>query len=387
VPLAHKRTQKYFQKVGVSKMTAHYHHHSSTFLDEYEHQFLYQPDKKIQLSFSSKTKSPFPLIRVKPTQTLDVGYGGKLNAAAELRLKERIMYKLLYFDLFRFPLNLSDFQDLLPIHCSASDIQYSLDSLSDAKMCFRYKDYYSLKKSMVGELVKKRMREETMVSEFIKKLPFYIRLISRFPFVKAIAISGSLSKGVMQKNGDADYFIITKQNRLWISRTLLILFKKVFLLNSKKYFCVNYFVGENMLDIPDKNEFTATEIAFLIPVFGHDLINKFQEKNNWYKNYYPNKVQRASFEDFSQKSWLKRLGEFFLDNSFGDELDNFFLDLTLRKWREKFIKFEKAKFDLVLRSHKNVSKHHPQDYQSKVLNTLEERKRKVRKALYGELVE
>ena len=49
-----------------------------------------------------------------------------------------------------------------------------------------------------------------------------------FPFVEAIGISGSLSKGYFDENSDIDYFIITKPNRLWFCRTLLVLYKKIF---------------------------------------------------------------------------------------------------------------------------------------------------------------
>ncbi|MEZ5195381.1 MAG: hypothetical protein R2764_02960 [Bacteroidales bacterium] len=76
--------------------------------------------------------------------------------------------------------------------------------------------------------------------------------ISNFPYVRGISLSGSLSKGYIGDDPDIDYFIITKENRLWLSCTMLIAFKKIFLFNSCKYFCVNYFIDTNNLEIEEK---------------------------------------------------------------------------------------------------------------------------------------
>ena len=73
------------------------------------------------------------------------------------------------------------------------------------------------------------------------------RFISKFPFVAAVGVSGSLSKGYYDSDSDIDFFIITQHNRLWICRTLLMVYKKIFLLNSRKYFCPNYFISSEQL--------------------------------------------------------------------------------------------------------------------------------------------
>ena len=85
-----------------------------------------------------------------------------------------------------------------------------------------------------------------------------------FPFVRGVFLSGSISKGFMSESDDIDYFIITAPGRLWLTRTLLILFKKIFLFNSFRNFCLNYFIDSENLYIPEHNRYTATEIVFLI---------------------------------------------------------------------------------------------------------------------------
>ena len=51
-------------------------------------------------------------------------------------------------------------------------------------------------------------------------------IIAAFPFVRAVGISGSLSKQYADENSDIDYFIITAANRLWIAKNLPAYFQK-----------------------------------------------------------------------------------------------------------------------------------------------------------------
>ena len=83
-----------------------------------------------------------------------------------------------------------------------------------------------------------------MANEIMPKAIKISRKIAKFPFVESVNLSGSLSKGYYDLEDDIDFFIITKPNRLWIARTLLILYKKVFLLNSKKHFIFEVFFFE-----------------------------------------------------------------------------------------------------------------------------------------------
>jgi hypothetical protein len=202
----------------------------------------------------------------------------------------------------------------------------------------------------------------------LKKARFYSRLISYFPFVEGVFISGSLAKGVVDKKGDIDYFIITRPGRLWLCRTSLIVFKKLFLFNSKKYFCVNYFIDSNNLQIPDKNIFTATELIFAKPMYSPQLCTSFFESNSWQYNFYPNKpLIDVSHAHKKNNTILKRFVEWIFKDSLGEKLDTWCFKYTLNHWKNKFDNFDKEAFDLNFRSRKNVSKHHPSGFQHKVL--------------------
>jgi len=215
--------------------------------------------------------------------------------------------------------------------------------------------------------------------KLLKKSKTYVRVIARFPFVRAIAISGSLSKFYASEEPDIDYFIITKPNRLWVARTILIAFKKVFLLNSYKYFCLNYFIVQDNLEIEEKNLFTATEITTMMPVFGKNINNHFFEKNQWISAFYPNfNVDDLKGIPVNNTKSPKRIIEFFLGGKFGNAMDNYFMNITINHWTKKYRQGQDDnEFNLSFKSGKNVSKHHPQNFQKKVLNRFKHKVKEI----------
>lgn len=271
---------------------------------------------------------------------------------------------LSYFDIFDHPLRLEELKELC---LNKSLNEQELERLIDSGMCFKYNEYISISANIENQ-VKSRLEKEERAKKYLKKLPLYAKLISKFPFVLGLGISGSLSKNVMQDDGDIDYFVITKKNRLWICRTLLILFKKVFLLNSKKYFCVNYFVDEDNLEIRDKNIFTAIELTYLLPVFNAQIFEKLNRNNTWVSSYFEPIIHPINFKPIERKSYKNHWIESVLGEKLSNKLDLFFMDITIKRWKKKFSHFNADKMELTMRSNRGVSKHHPSDFQNKVLN-------------------
>jgi hypothetical protein len=285
---------------------------------------------------------------------------------------EAVLKVICYYDVFNHPLTPNEIEKNISIEISSYFLYMALSDLVDMGLLSSFNDYYFLHTKQKS-IVASRLEKEKRAKEFMRKSTFFTRIISSFPFVEAVCISGSLSKGVMEPDGDIDYFIITTPQRLWLCRSFLILFKKLFLFNSHKYFCVNYFVDTNNLIIPDENLFTATEVSSLLPVINHKLYQKFMSANSWVQNYFPNTSLRNADNCIVQKkNLLKRFAEFVLGGSLGEYIDNLFFKLTLKRWKKKFPHFTSTDFNLNLRTRKTVSKHHPRGYQQKVLQRYNE---------------
>lgn len=281
-----------------------------------------------------------------------------------------MLEQLLYSEVFSHPLTkeeLLQFSALYPGD-QKHEIETTLDALKEAQLISESDGFYSVfePKNKIDE----RRKATQKANELLPKAMRVAAFIHKFPFVEGVGISGSLSKGILHSDGDFDYFIITRPNRVWLARTLLILYKKAFLFNSRKYFCVNYFIDSEHLEIEEKNRFTAVEIATLIPAVG-EVFNAFYTENEWLKDFFP-QGKRTDFETIQKnKPALSRSLEFLLRGRFGSSLDRRSMAITFRRWKRKFGDFDASKFDLTMKSRPYVSKHHPNDFQNKVLNRFE----------------
>ena len=248
------------------------------------------------------------------------------------------------------------------------DTTIELTNLISDKILTKVDDFYVYANDL--ESVTKRLKGNLHASKALIKANQQASFIAKFPFVKAVGISGSLSKGYYDNESDIDFFVITKHNKLWICRTLLMLYKKLFLLNSRKYFCVNYFISENQLEIEEKNRFTATELKTLIPMQGKAIFEQFYIKNKWVSGYFSKFYPDTNAVLDTKKLMLTIVLEFVFDTKIGNYFDFTFKKITLQKWKSKFDHLTEKDFEIALKSTKNISKHHPSNFQKKVLLAL-----------------
>ncbi len=273
---------------------------------------------------------------------------------------------LLYFDVFQYPLRAEEITRFLGLPAQkADDMNGELSALVD-EGAIQERDGYFGSGDLCGK-IERRLADNARAEKRMGKARRMSRFIGRFPFVRGVMLSGSISKGCLAADGDIDYFVITEPGRLWIARTLLIGFKKLFLFNSRRDFCVNYFVDLDHLAIEDRNLFTATEVLTLIPTFHGDVCQRFFAANRWAEELLPN-IGGPSTSGIPQgEGAMKRLLEGAFRNGLGDEFDEWCMLRTLRHWRGKFAELERPEFDLALRTRKYVSKHHPRNFQRRVL--------------------
>ena len=278
-----------------------------------------------------------------------------------------IIHTLLYFDIFSYPITISEIHQCSSLsNISPAEIESEIQHLIEFGYIFRLGNYYSARNK--AELADLRNVGNSLAKKYIKKAKLISRFIGCFPYVRSVSLSGSLSKEYMKTDSDIDYFIITEPGRLWIARTLLILFKKIFLLNSHKYFCVNYFIDTDHMEIEEKNRFTATEIAYLIPTYGRDVFKRFYDSNLWFHSYLPNFPPRNLEKvPVSRSRGIKKLLETVLNTNLGEKLDRYFMKKTLAYWQQKFRELTPEEQDIALKSRTYVSKHHPQNFQLQVL--------------------
>ena len=292
------------------------------------------------------------------------------------REEAALLKALVYFDIFRYPLTLSEMVQFAPekFH-SPEAAELAARGLETSFIIKRVGEFWSLHHDYA--MVTRRLKGNSMAEDVNGKAQRMSAFIHKFPFVRSVNISGSLSKNYFDAGTDIDYFIITAPDRIWLCRTLLALYKKIFLLNRRKYFCINYFISSEELDIPDKNLFAATEILTLRNMTGSDIYARFLEHNQWAFLHFPN-AEKGSITIAEKKDgWLKRRLETMLSGKMGQRLDDACFRLTFAFWQRKFSYMRQSEFKVNLRSKKQVSKHHPQGFQFKVMQAFEERCRRL----------
>ena len=282
---------------------------------------------------------------------------------------------ILYFSIFRYPLKIEEIHSYTN-YAELSDTEKELHHLIEERILVKVDEFYVYAHDLAS--VTKRLKGNIEAGEIMEKARKKACFIAKFPYVEAVGISGSLSKGYYDQKSDIDFFVITKPDKLWLCRTLLMLYKKIFLLNSRKFFCINYFIATSNLEIEEKNRFTATELKTLIPMQGKTVFEEFYRKNLWVTDYFSKfEADISTIQNTGKPAFTKAI-EFALDNPIGGFADALFKKITFRKWKSKFRFMKEEDFKIALKSTKNISKHHPSHFQKKVILALNSKIEEVR---------
>jgi len=285
-----------------------------------------------------------------------------------LSIKNDILSTLTYFDIFTYPLKKREIGLFLQESYDNYDFEIALQMLLDNCVIFKFDEFYSLQNNYM--IVQRRKAGNEKARELMRVAEKVATWLSKFPYVRGVAVSGSLSKNFGDETSGIDLFVITSKNRLWIARTFLHFFKKLtFLVNRQHFFCMNYFVDEDNPEIAEKNIYTATEVATLLPLQGSVAFARFYSANAWTKDFLPNNYMRVSSAKQLKGNLLKWLAESSLNNAFGDLLDNSLMRLTEKRWLAKTEKRRLNSRGVVMgmSAQKNCAKPDPSNFQHKLL--------------------
>ncbi len=292
-----------------------------------------------------------------------------MNAA-----RENILATLAYFDIFKYPLTSGEIYLFLKNKYDQNDFELALKYLVASQSIYQFSNFYTLRND--HELIVRRYIGNQKAADLIKIAVKVGDMLIKFPYVRGIAISGSLSKNFADENSDIDLFIITAKNRLWIARTLMHAFKKLtYLVNKQDYFCMNYYIDEDQLEIKEKTIYTAIEVVTLIPLQGDNVIEQFYAVNGWTREYLPNKIMRISSAKPLKPTLFKLVIEKILDNRFGNAIDNILMKITAGRWLKKT---ESKKLNskgaiMSMDTGKHYAKPDPGNFQAKLLEQYQQK--------------
>jgi len=289
-----------------------------------------------------------------------------------LTVKRDILAILSYFDIFDYPVTQLEIAQFARNTYSLEEIGSGLHGLTSQQWIYKFGEFYTLQNN--HDLVTRRKKGNAKARQMLDTAEKVAALLSSFPFVKGIAVSGSLSKNFADEDSDIDFFIITEKNRLWLARTALMMFRRLAVAFKKQHWlCLNYFIDEEMLEIEEKNIFTAIEIATLLPFRGIETFNDFFKANQWNKNFLPNHALRVSYVEQARNPFLKRFLEFLFRNQFGALVDFLLMKWTAARFarRVKRGKVNAKGYLYDLKISRHFAKHNPDLFQRKIIETYE----------------
>ena len=240
-----------------------------------------------------------------------------LNPAKSL--EQAIVETLSYSDVFDYPLTFDELHKYLVISASKEEIKDCLENTTQINFS---EGYYFL--SGRDEIVRIRQLREKKSQPVFKRALVYGNIISRFPFVKMIALTGSLAMLNLSNEIDMDFMLITKSNRLWLARAFAVTFGRFIRLLGDRI-CINLLISENHLHWSQHDLYSAREISQMIPISGFDTYYNFRVANLWTQEILPNTSHNE--RKLNQVSRLQKLLELPLLGKIGD---------TLEKWAMNF---------------------------------------------------
>ncbi len=296
-----------------------------------------------------------------------------------LNTRKSILKILAYYDVFQHPLLLVEIKEYLDQKIQEEALEKAVLELVESGLIFQIGPFYSIRND--STLITRRQNGNAKAAELLVTANKIARFLYHFPFVSSVGISGSLSKNYADAGTDIDFFIITKTNRLWIARSLLHGFKKLsFLVGKQHWFCMNYFMDESLLKIPEENIFTATEVVTFMPVIGKDAVALFYRSNNWVFQYFPNKeITIHAITDAQQHYYVKNFFEYLLSYSFGRFLEKKLMQMTSKRWKQKEAAHKNnikgEPIGLTINEH--IARPNPAHLQKKILGMYQERLEKL----------
>jgi hypothetical protein len=215
-------------------------------------------------------------------------------------LEKAILRTVIYSDMFSFPLKAEEIhrfligrsatlEDVQETLCSSEDLTSSLDCIGG---------YYLLRAgsaSLRGRLIK-----EHQASLRWRNLKRRLWLFHCAPFIRMVAITGSLAANSTDADADVDMLLVCRSGRVYTS---LMLFRVLRRLRLFRGYCANYVLDESSLALDDRDIFTARELVQSIPVYGRETYRRLLRANRWATDYFPS----GDFENH-RSEWLDEPG-------------------------------------------------------------------------------
>ena len=202
-------------------------------------------------------------------------------------VQNAILSTVAYADVFDYPLTLDQVHrylvKVMAVPSAVRNALYSKGLVPRRLTCA--KGFYCL--SGRQAIVQTRLRRAQISARLWPKARRYGLSIASLPFVRMVAITGTLAVNNVDADADIDYLIVTVPRRVWLARLLAIVLVRRGRLEGIEI-CPNYVISADALDQFDRSFFSAHELAQMVPLYGLDVYSRLIRANYWARAYLPN---------------------------------------------------------------------------------------------------
>jgi len=199
-----------------------------------------------------------------------------------MSLEIAILETLAYSDIFDFPLTIDELHRFLVQPASLQDLDQCAAGMKDVD---RRDGYFYLRGR--EEIVEIRKHRQDASRKVFKRAIIYGRILAVLPFIRMVALTGSLTMLNLSKDSDIDFMLVAAHGYVWTARAFAILLGRVTRLFGDTL-CPNLIVSERALEWPLHDLYSAREFCQMVPIAGKDVYLHLLSTNSWMKAFLPN---------------------------------------------------------------------------------------------------
>lgn len=238
-----------------------------------------------------------------------------------------------------------------------------LSELKKNHLIFEDGDYYALENR--AGFAEENIKKATQSAAKIRKNKWPLIFLRTVPFIRAIAITGSVAMDNATEKSDLDLLIVVKEGRIWTVRIFALLIIEIFgrrMESAKEKICLNFFTARET-EVPIQNIAMANMLLSATPLFGGNDYAEFLNKNRWVKKFlYADAEIYATSE---QALFVARLIEYCLNGLLGDQLENFSKNWQSKRLKQKITDSEHLNYFIL--TDDILMLHHPNPKNTKVM--------------------
>jgi hypothetical protein len=197
-------------------------------------------------------------------------------------LKRAILLAVVYADVFDYPLTAGEIHR----YCG---MKTSFTTLYAEIQAFGFLSQRGVFYTLPGResLADVRAHRQEVSTHLWPQALRYGRAIASLPFVRMLAVTGSLAVDNAESRADIDYFIVAEPGHLWTCRALALALGRL-AAYQRLNLCPNYLITTRALEFNDQNLYVAHELAQMVPLSGLEVYVEIRRRNAWVAEFLPN---------------------------------------------------------------------------------------------------